>query len=1036
VNVKSVLLASFVSTSISFAQQFNHPLALTGGDFVFGGKGKPRIASRVLYETAGRGDTLRLLAIMVEFQEDADSRTTGTGTFDLSSSTALIIDAPPHDRSYFLSHLTFLQSYFGNVSEGRIIIRSEVLNDVITLPQPMEAYSPPKEGPNRVLGDLLVDAWRAADSLHPEIDFSVFDVFTVFHAGVGRDIDLVSILGFDPTPLDIPSVFIGIEALKSFYGKSFRGVPVDGGSFFIDHSMILPETESRTISTITGDELLQLSINGLLCASLGSFVGLPDLFDTHTGRTAIGRFGLMDGQSIFSFSGLFPPEPSAWEKVYLGWVDPIVASPGATAFTARAAGLSGSDSTIFRIPISAREYFLVENRNRDPLKDGQTVTMVFNGATIQKTFLRDTVGFNAFDVSEVYGVVTDVDDYDWSLPGGVSPTGEFFDGGILIWHVDEDVIQANLSTNTVNADPMRRGVDLEEADGSQDIGHEFGFLSPGAGSEEGTALDFWFSGNIAPVYKNEFSSMTHPNSLSNASANSLVSIRDFSNRAPIMKFTVQIGDERISPLVGYPKFVGKSTGNYSPQVIQDKVFVSVNDSVFAYTLDGSSATPLSAGLFSAVGGQFPIAFVRQDGSDDIFAGVQDSSIIVWTASDLDTDGKYDVISTASIMTSGRISTSPAIHPSDFTLFVGDENGDVTVLRNDSVTAVQKISSERITSLALNAEIVNPLLSVVAITERELIPMAGDSIQLPYSSDEWEVVVGLFRSGSPFFVVSERGGGHLQVLDASLNVLLSRDFTSDGSGLSTVALGDINGDGMRDIVFASGKLLYALTPYGSALDYFPIRASGTITGDPIIADLNGDNELDIIFTTDEKQLVAVDRRGDPLPGFPLALDGINRFTPAAFASLMANTSVPGIVAVTGNGYVSGWQLKEVPGGIALPWASYRGNARHTAFENSQLLGDPITTAFFPEQRAYNWPNPVYEDRTNIRYYVSKDAVVRIKVFDLAGDLVDEFSGPGVGGFDNEVPWDVSNLQSGIYFARIEASSGAENGVAIIKIAVVK
>ncbi|MEE9225129.1 MAG: FG-GAP-like repeat-containing protein, partial [Bacteroidota bacterium] len=573
-------------------------------------------------------------------------------------------------------------------------------------------------------------------------------------------------------------------------------------------------------------------------------------------------------------------------------------------------------------------------------------------------------------------------------------------------------------------------------DGSQDIGHEFGFLSPGAGSEEGTALDFWFSGNTAPVYKNEFSPTTNPNSLSNSLANSLISIRNFGIRDSVMKFVVQIGDERISPLDGYPKFVGKSAGNYSPQVIQDKVFVSVNDSVFAYTLDGSSATPLSAGLFSAVGGQFPIAFVRQDGSDDIFAGVQDSSIIVWTASDLDTDGKYDVISTASIMTSGRISTSPAIHPSDFTLFVGDENGNVTLLRIDSVTAVQKISSERITSLALNTEIVNPLLSVVAITERELIPMAGDSIQLPFSSGQWEVVFGLLPDGMPFFVVSDRGGERVQVYDGSLSILFSRDFASGANGLSSAALGDIDGDGLRDIVFASGNSLYAFTPYGTVLDYFPVRVHGNITSDPVIADLNGDRNPEIIFSTDEKQLVAIDRMGRTLSEFPLVLDGINRFTPAAFASLMANTSVPGIVAVTGNGYVSGWQLKEVPGSIALPWASYRGNARHTAFENSQLLGDPITTAFFPEQRAYNWPNPVYEDRTNIRYYVSKDAVVRIKVFDLAGDLVDEFSGPGVGGFDNEVPWDVSNLQSGIYFARIEASSGAENGVAIIKIAVVK
>ena len=40
-------------------------------------------------------------------------------------------------------------------------------------------------------------------------------------------------------------------------------------------------------------------------------------------------------------------------------------------------------------------------------------------------------------------------------------------------------------------------------------------------------------------------------------------------------------------------------------------------------------------------------------------------------------------------------------------------------------------------------------------------------------------------------------------------------------------------------------------------------------------------------------------------------------------------------------------------------------------------------------------------------------------------------------DNETVWDVSNIQSGIYLARIEASSNnSQTEQAIIKIAVVK
>ena len=61
---------------------------------------------------------------------------------------------------------------------------------------------------------------------------------------------------------------------------------------------------------------------------------------------------------------------------------------------------------------------------------------------------------------------------------------------------------------------------------------------------------------------------------------------------------------------------------------------------------------------------------------------------------------------------------------------------------------------------------------------------------------------------------------------------------------------------------------------------------------------------------------------------------------------------------------------------------------------------------------------------------------IKIFDLAGDLVTEFAGPGIGGLDNEVAWDVRDIQSGVYVARIEAAGAGQSAVAFVKVAVVK
>jgi hypothetical protein len=58
-------------------------------------------------------DTLKILAIRVEFQADTSETTTGDGTFDLTQGTdSLQIDPPPHNKNYFEDHLLFARNYF------------------------------------------------------------------------------------------------------------------------------------------------------------------------------------------------------------------------------------------------------------------------------------------------------------------------------------------------------------------------------------------------------------------------------------------------------------------------------------------------------------------------------------------------------------------------------------------------------------------------------------------------------------------------------------------------------------------------------------------------------------------------------------------------------------------------------------------------------------------------------------------------------------------------------------------------------------
>jgi hypothetical protein len=510
--------------------------------FILGSLSAQSVLTRVnpFPDSPSSQDTVKILAVMVNFQDDKDATTFGNGKFGSIYSKdygTKILDPLPHNKEYFESHLIFVKNYLNKVSKGKRVITYTVLPDTFSVSKTMRNYSPPSNSNNFTpLADFASEAWTKADHLYPGFNFSNYNLFAVFHAGVGRDISLPGSLGNER---DLPSLYLSPKAFRDIYGNDFQGIPVSGGNFKINNSLILPETESREISSFGNTFLFEITINGLIAASVVSYLGLPDLFDTNTGLSAIGRFGLMDGQSIFAYNGIFPPELSAWEKIYLGWETPITVPLGEfdVSLTTQVVA-SALDTVIIKVPINSSEYFLIENRIRDANADGAKVTCLIDGETITKTFPKDTAGFQSFSVDSIDGVVTNVDEFDWAVPGN----------GIVIWHIDENIINAKIDDNKINADKNNRGVDVEEADGIQDIGEQFTTIFGDVVIGEGSSVDFWFSDNPSELYKNKFSKNTRPNSNSNGNANSLINISNISPISNRMKFKVSFGDSIIRPI--------------------------------------------------------------------------------------------------------------------------------------------------------------------------------------------------------------------------------------------------------------------------------------------------------------------------------------------------------------------------------------------------------------------------------------------------------------------------------------------------------
>ncbi|MBT7821857.1 MAG: hypothetical protein HN674_01845 [Candidatus Marinimicrobia bacterium] len=488
---------------------------------------------------------LRVCALRVSFQVDEDASTTGNGEFLFESNGidcgSYTIDSPPHDRSYFESQLTAINGYFKNVSYNNFgidLAQSSVFpiteNESYTLDNPMNYYNPYNEDEiqeERIV-ELFADAINKAFEID-EINFSMFDLVIVFHAGIGQDFSLPFL---DPTPEDIPSTYIDSNMILAHLGSPNLTV----GTHNIPHGIILPESQNHLLFDIAESMFsdatepceYQYGLTGTFALMTGFAVGLPPLWNIETGESGVGIFGLID-QGSNNGRGLVPAPPTAWTRVFAGWETPTIANFGPSINLP-----SRSENSLVKVPMNDFEYFLIENRNNTIHNGISLDSMRFaiwknNGENNYPPYteiLQDSSGLEKDD----NGVVVSVPNYDIGLPAS----------GLLIWHINESIINDGLEDYSVNSNLSYLGVDLEESDGAQDIGYpSIHFFSDPSSGYFG---DMWFKGNTQYELANpsmeglspEFGPFSFPSTKANNGSSTFITIGDISASSDTMAFTV------------------------------------------------------------------------------------------------------------------------------------------------------------------------------------------------------------------------------------------------------------------------------------------------------------------------------------------------------------------------------------------------------------------------------------------------------------------------------------------------------------------
>ncbi len=376
----------------------------------------------------------------------------------------------------------------------------------------------------------------------------------------------------------------------------------------------------------------------------------------------------------------------------------------------------------------------------------------------------------------------------------------------------------------------------------------------------------------------------------------------------------------------------------------------------------------------------------------------------------------------------------------YEILIGTISGKLLTYLSGNISeapSINNIASEPILEIAADGDKYFSILTSTIVKDKD-----GNEFHYSLVNANKKVITSL-TSGLKIqlSLTQDQGGNYLSILrygnglvDVISKGIVAYSFNTDISDESnSFALADLKNDGGNYIIYSNGNKIEAKNINGASAENFPFKDPMGIgfIGTPLTADFQGDNRSEIIAATSDGRIFAIDGgSGKVITDFPIPAGKDLSSTPCLFNG---NGKIS-LAAINSQNNFSAWNIGATAGtGF---WNEANGNSMNTAFVSS-AKSDKQVTEFFPTNRVYNYPNPVYGGETQIRYYVSENSKVNIKIFDLAGDFVAELNANATGGMDNETTWNVNNIQSGVYLARVEAvSETGKTEQNIIKIAIVK
>jgi len=953
----------------------------------------------------------------------------------------------PQDFAYFDKYMQNLRDFYLDASNEQYNLKYRIAPTEYRAPYSMSYYGDDAHESTR---RVHLVKWLVEQCDNDGIDFSHYLGVIVFHAGAGQESDINS-----SQTHTLWSSYLSRNTFRNILKdpededyEDYQGIETSNGGI-VNRVAFLPASEFH--DDFTEDFSYEFDIMGPLANQFGRILGFPALNGNTSSTAGTGNFCIM-GTGTWNFNGKIPPLPSAWVRYFAGWSEPTLIA-NSTEDLQITYPMSKQDiNKIYKVELSDKEYFLIENRQQNFIKD--IIYIYPNGDTLIWD-IHTFSGSENYDYSQggipiVNLMKNDLrgNEWDYHMPYDYDDENHIIGSGLFIWHIDENVIEANLANNTVNGNPAHYGVALEEADGIEHLsstrpdyymrGSHYDSFRKGNNDYFGKQLKIV---NGQEVY-------SFPTANSYYDSNITLEIYNISPCDTLMTFSVRFLDEWAQDYA-QADFEGE---NYLEPFVNelDEVLFFHSDSRLTVFKNNTEVA-----LYNALGDTLAYQYTF-DGVDTLLIPIQDKEGIVkaklykynteaapeliWSLDDFTWAGPPLYIESLSRWVLYLNKKTDDDNPQSLIAHICILDQDFNEI--DSFNTGRNILSNGVYhdgwlvfACRANTQVIGNLYAV-SVLENNLW-VNHIITETPEFSAEgvFKLYAGNFEGSSPTIALHYTNGdtnrfytgipfsdyytqySFMGYLFEGYKSSFDFPFTLTGQPVFK----DIDKNGRAEVILphANGFRVYTLS--GQIIKDVTITSPQyeNATGGGIVAinAPNSSNLLYLIGTFSANRLIWFDENLHQLPSKTKTLALPMRTLP-----YIQNQN---IYQATDDGRIYTIPTPEIAANYTPHWSQLLGSYNRNAFWQETMTNTYQSNDVFVKNETYVYPNPFiaqHHDFLRFRIMTTLDTPVNIKIYNIAGQLVAEKTEQARAYTpEPSIPFDIKGLSSGLYFALVTAKN---------------